>query len=197
MISFIKGIVDDVLEDRIVVENNGIGYNIFTSDAKKISPGQDVKMYTYLNVREDAMILYGFLSKEDLSLFRLMLGVNGIGPKAALNLLVTFSADEIRMAIFSSDSKLISKAPGIGKKTAERLIMELGDNIDMGMSISHDTQSVATDNKKDARNETIEALTSLVYSSSEAVKAVNAAVGLLGESADTEELLKASLKQMV
>ena len=75
--------------------------------------------------------------------------------------------------------------------------MELGDKIDMGMSISHDTQSVATDNKKDARNETIEALTSLGYSSSEAVKAVNAAVGLLGESADTEELLKASLKQMV
>lgn len=197
MISYIKGIVDGVFEDRIVVENNGIGYNIFTPDVVRISPGQSVKMYTYLNVREDAMQLYGFLDRDGLDLYKLLLSVNGIGPKAAVSILATFSPAELRMGIYSGDSKLISKAPGIGKKTAERIIMELGDKIDVGADIPDGLNTKSVTEDIDSRNEAIEALTSLGYSSSDAVKAVNAALGLLGKDADTEKLLKASLKQMV
>ncbi len=119
MIAFIRGIVADMTESSIILEAGNIGYEIFmTSSAmdRLLRTGEEVKIHTYFHVREDAMQLYGFLSKDDLQMFRLLLGVNGIGPKAALGVMSGITPDELRFAVLSDDVKTISKAPGIGKK---------------------------------------------------------------------------------
>ena len=128
MIAYIKGEVAWIEEERIVLESGNIGYNIMmpasSFDTQDLM-GNEVKIYTHLNVREDAMQLYGFLNLDELKTFRLLLGVNGIGPKAALGILSGLTTDELRFAVLSDDVKTISKAPGIGKKTAQKLILEL------------------------------------------------------------------------
>ena len=119
MIGYVKGILEEADDQCIIVDNHGIGYRIFVAGSVfsgAIPIGQEVKIYTYLNVKEDAMQLYGFLSKDDLEMFRLLLNVNGIGPKAALGVLAGLTADELRFAVLSDGIKTISKAPGIGKK---------------------------------------------------------------------------------
>ena len=127
MISFVKGKAADMTETSVILENHGIGYEIFMTgnDLSRIHMGEEYKIHTYFQVREDAMVLFGFLQKDDLSMFRLLLGVNGIGPKGALGVLSGLSADELRFAILADDAKTVSKAPGIGKKTAQKLILEL------------------------------------------------------------------------
>ena len=133
MIAYIKGEVAWIEEERIVLESGNIGYNIMmpaSSFDTQDLVGKEVKIYTHLNVREDAMQLYGFLNLDELKTFRLLLGVNGIGPKAALGILSGLTTDELRFAVLSDDVKTISKAPGIGKKTAQKLILELKDKID-------------------------------------------------------------------
>ena len=130
MIAYLKGEIVEILEDRVILEAGNIGYNLFMPMAGVdaiLHVGDETKTYTYLNVREDAMQLYGFLTKDDLNVFKLLLGVNGIGPKAALGVLSGLSADELRFAVLADDVKTISKAPGIGKKTAQKLILELKD----------------------------------------------------------------------
>lgn len=120
--------------DSIVVEAAGVGYLIYIpTQYFDMLPdeGEDVKIYTYLCVREDAMILYGFLSKDDLEIFKLLITVSGIGPKGGLAILSTLSADDLRFAILSGDSKAISKAPGIGAKTAQRVILDLKDKLSL------------------------------------------------------------------
>ena len=132
MISFIRGLVADTTENSVILEAGGIGYEIFMTGSSieqaSRSDGK-VKIHTYFHVREDAMQLYGFLSRDDLEMFRLLLNVNGIGPKAALGVLAGLTADELRFAVLSDDIKTISRAPGIGKKTAQKLILELKDKL--------------------------------------------------------------------
>ena len=125
MISFVKGKVADISENSLVVENGGIGYEIYMTgqDLRKARVGEEKKINTFLYVREDILQLYGFFSKDDLGMFRLLLGVNGVGPKGALGILSGISADELRFAVLSDDVKTISKAPGIGKKTAQKMIL--------------------------------------------------------------------------
>ena len=127
MYSYIKGELVEILEDVIVVEAGQIGYNIHIP-ASMIDNftgiGQEVKIYTYLQVKEDDMQLYGFLSRDDLNIFKLLLGVNGIGPKGALAILSVMTPDDLRFAVLGEDSKAIAKAPGIGSKTAQRVILE-------------------------------------------------------------------------
>ena len=128
MIAYIKGRIAEILEDRVILEAGAIGYNIFMPMASAeavLRKGDEVKLHTYLNVREDAMQLFGFLTRDDLNTFKLLLGVNGIGPKAALGVLSGLTADELRFAVLADDVKTISRAPGIGKKTAQKLILEL------------------------------------------------------------------------
>ena len=127
MIAFVHGMAVDMTESSVVVEAGGIGYEIYMTgaDLSEIRMGEDVKVHTYFSVREDAMKLYGFRAKDDLQMFKLLLGVNGVGPKAALGVLAGITADELRFAILSDDVKTLSKAPGIGKKTAARLVLEL------------------------------------------------------------------------
>ena len=189
MYAYIKGTLKETGEDYIVVEAGGIGYQIFTTGQTfqyLPSMGEEVKVYTYLHVREDAMILFGFLTKDDLFVFRLLLGVSGIGP-----------TDDLRFAVLGDDAKAIAKAPGVGAKTAQRLILELKDKL--SLEDAFEQKLAKNDNPvqnkaKGAKNEAIEALVALGYSSSEALKALNGIE--ITDDTDVEDILKAALKNM-
>lgn len=198
MIAYIKGEVTDIDEDRIIVECGNIGYNIFVTGALMSNIGvigSEVKVYTYLNVKEDAMNLYGFSTKDELRIFKLLIGVNGIGPKGAMGILSFISPDELRMAVIAGDSKTISKAPGIGAKTAMKLIIELKDKLKLedytaGVISEIGGNSVLDDNRKDA----IEALVALGYSQAESTKAVRAVKA--DKDIKVEEILKLALREL-
>ena len=182
MIAYIKGVVAEIWEDRIILESQNMGYNIFMPMASVdtvLHTGEEAKIYTYLNVREDAMQLFGFLTKDDLEIFRLVIGVSGIGPKGGLNILSCMSPDELRFAIMSGDAKMISSAPGIGKKTAEKLIVELRDKVDIEKMLdhaAHPEETIQTDMAKTSANEmqseAVQALVALGYGSAESLRAV-------------------------
>ena len=184
----------------MVVEAGGIGYEIYMTgaDLSEIRMGEDVKVHTYLSVREDAMKLYGFRAKDDLQMFKLLLGVNGVGPKAALGVLAGITADELRFAILSDDVKTLSKAPGIGKKTAQKLILELKDKMKLEdafeLKLAHEQEraAVGTGEVSDGRQEAVEALVALGYSSADALRAVRKVTDVAPD--DVEGLLKAALK---
>lgn len=204
MISFIRGLVADTTENAVILENNGIGYEIFMtgSSIEQVSRiDGEVKIHTYFQVREDAMQLYGFLSKDDLEMFRLLLNVNGIGPKAALGVLAGLTADELRFAVLSDDIKTISKAPGIGKKTAQKLILELKDKLKLEdafeKKLAHEQEAASVSGFliHDGRQEAAEALIALGYSSTDAMKAIRKVTDVSPD--DVEALLKAALKQFL
>ena len=202
MIAYVKGTVDDIAEDNVVIDVGGIGYNVKISAdtaAKLPGIGEKVKIYTYTNVREDAVHLFGFLSKNDLEIFKRCITVNGIGPKGALAILSVLDADSLRFAIMSGGVKAITKAPGIGARTAERLILELKDKIkvedtEIGREIGSNLTANAEAGDSPQKREAVEALVSLGYGNAEAVKAVNAIEGI--ETMDSGAVLKAALKKM-
>lgn len=199
MIGYIKGEVAAIYEDRIILENGSIGYNVFmpASSLELIEgTGAYIKVYTYLLVREDAMQLYGFLTKDDLDLYRMLIAVNGIGPKGALAILSVMSADDLRFAILSADAKAIGKAPGIGPKTAQRVIIDLKDKIDItpaSLGVMHDGAATEKAGISGAKQEAVEALVALGYSQSEAYRAVK----LTADSDDVETVLKSALSNIV
>ena len=198
MFSYIKGTLEEVTEGQIVVDCHGIGYQIQTSnDILDVLPsiGADLKIYTYLHVKDDGIALFGFPTKEDLTIFCLLLRVNGIGPKGALGILSALSADELRFAVLAGEA--IAKAPGIGAKSAQRIILELKDKLNLSDVLQErkaDTLQQPSSHADTARNEAVSALTALGYSSSEALSAVTKAD--FADGADVEEILKAALKQM-
>ncbi len=199
MYSYIKGELVEILEDVIVVEAGQIGYNIHIPASmidNFTGTGQEVKIYTYLQVKEDDMQLYGFLTRDDLNIFKLLLGVNGIGPKGALAVLSVMTPDDLRFAVLGEDAKSIAKAPGIGNKTAQRVILELKDKIRLEDAFEAKTAHVAEGQSatSSVKNEAVQALTALGYSSSEALKAVSGVE--LTEDITVEEVLKEALKQM-
>ena len=177
MISYVKGELAAIEEQKAIIDVGGIGYGVFMPHqalAMLPSVGNEVKLYTYLNVREDAMQLFGFLTKDDLEIFRLV-----IGPKGGLNILSCMSPDELRFAIMSGDAKMISSAPGIGKKTAEKLIVELRDKVDIEKMLdhaAHPEETIQTDMAKTSANEmqseAVQALVALGYGSAESLRAV-------------------------
>lgn len=203
MIAFIQGELCEVGQDTIIVACQGIGYEIQVpvSVAQLLpDPGSRVKIYTYTYVREDALGLFGFLTRDDLTVFKLLITVNGVGPKAALAILSSMTADELRFAILAEDAKAISKAPGIGPKTAKRMIIELKDKLDLESMIDNhgDSSTYAAGNAEAAasvRDEVIMALTALGYSNTEAVRAVRAVSG--ADEMDSETLLKQALKKIM
>lgn len=202
MIAFVRGLIEDITEDNVVIDTGKLGYNV------KISPGtaaalpgigRETKLYTYTCVREDAFLLYGFMSRDDLEIFKKLITVNGIGPKGGLAILSVMSADDLRFAIMAGDVKAIAKAPGIGTKTAGRVILELKDKISIEdtlikkeMNTYAGTANGTLDNH--ARNEAVEALVALGYSPSDALKAVKKADPR--EDMDVETILKLALKNM-
>ncbi len=200
MYSYIKGVLAELEEDAIVVETGGIGYHIYTTGqtfSRLPSLGDEVKIYTYLYIREDAMLLYGFCSKDELRVFKLLLGVSGIGPKGALAILSVMTTDDLRFAVLGDDVKTIAKAPGVGVKTAQRLILELRDKLSIEDAFEEklsQAEDTARDRAKGAKNEAVQALVALGYSSSEALKALGGIE--ITEETDVEDLLKAALKNM-
>lgn len=202
MVSYVKGELAAVEEDKAVVEAGGVGYGVYMpQQSLALLPeiGSTVKLYTYLNVREDAMQLFGFLTRDDLEIFKLVIGVSGIGPKGGLNILSCMSPDELRFAVMSGDAKAISAAPGIGKKTAEKLIVELRDKVDIEDMLEHAAHgseggaavSGAADN--DMQAEAVQALVALGYGSAESMRAVKKTSA---ECTTVEEMLKEALKYL-
>lgn len=200
MYAYIKGELAEINTDHIVIEAGGIGYQVFISLQTfdyLPSVGENLKIYTYLYLREDAMILYGFLTKDDLELFKLLISVSGIGPKGGLAILSTLEADDLRFAILSGDAKAISKAPGVGGKTAQRVILELKDKLSLEDAFEAKTEHVqknAAAAGGSVKNDAVMALTALGYSSTESLKAVSAVE--ITEDMDVEEVLKATLKHL-
>ena len=215
MYAYIKGELAETNPDHIVIETGGIGYQVFISGQTfEYLPavGEEIKVYTYLYLREDAillvltglpglilfaMILYGFLTKDDLELFKLLISVSGIGPKGGLAILSALSADDLRFAVLSGDSKAISKAPGVGAKTAQRVILELKDKMSLEDAFEKKSEHVQTlkiSGNGQVRNDAVMALTALGYSSAESLKAVSAVE--ITEEMDVEAVLKAALKHM-
>lgn len=202
MIAFLKGKIEELEETKVIVDVNGVGYGVYVTgrDAGILSGSQEtIKLYTYFQVREDAMQLYGFLKKDDLHVFQLLLGVNGIGPKAALGILSALSANDIRFAVLAGDAKAISRAPGVGAKSAQKIILELKDKFDLQETFDTalsdtgaDTVTAGTD--KQIQDEAVQALVALGYPAGEALKAVRSVQPT--EDMTTEELLKAALKNM-
>ena len=202
MIAYIKGTVEEILEDRVILEAGNMGYNIFMpmgAVEHLLHKGQEIKIHTYLNVKEEALQLFGFLTRDDLNTFKLLLGVNGIGPKAALGVLSGLSADELRFAVLADDVKTISRAPGIGKKTAQKLILELKDKFNIQEALEMKAEHVqmpgtGETDLTDMKKEAVEALTALGYSGADALRAVKKVE--LKPNMSVEILLKLALKNM-
>ena len=200
MYAYFKGKLAYVGDDSIILDVHDVGYRILLSPASiAFLPqiGEEVQLYTYTSVREDAIWLYGFLNHEDLEIFKKCITVSGIGPKGGMSILSVMDADALRFAIISGDAKAIAKAPGIGSKTAQRLILELKDKISVEETLVNRevngvrmTASVNDDTSKEA----VEALVALGYSSSEALKAVKSVEN--ASEMDVEAVLKAALKNM-
>ena len=206
MIAYVNGILESIEEGLAIVDVGGIGMNVFISGStmdRMPGIGEAVKLYTYTSVKEDSFTLYGFLSSDELSLFKMLISVNGIGPKGGLSILSVMTPDDLRFAIMAGDAGTISKAPGVGKKTAERITLELRDKIkatedDMLRGSSAITLDDLSGEASSARDEAVAALVALGYNSSDAMKAVRKVLKENDNaSGDTEMLLKLALKEML
>lgn len=201
MIGFVNGEIEDIYDDRVLVDCGFMGYNIFVCSnvIQTCSIGQEVKLYTYLSVREDAMNLFGFLSKDELKVFKLLITVNGIGPKGAIAILSIMTPNDLRYAVMTEDSKLISKAPGVGTKTAQKVILELKDKLDLDTFgiMDNDINTAYNDNnssKDEIIAEATEALVSLGYTQKEVARVIK--VCDLTDCNTTEDIIKAVLKNV-
>ena len=197
MYAYFIGEVIDVTTNNLVLEVNHIGYNMIisckTAEYLRGSAGE-TKIYTYTSVREDAFLLYGFLTKEELDMFKKLITVNGVGPKGALAILDIMSVRNLQYAILAQDAKAISKANGVGSKTAERIIIDLKDKVqidDIAADVNRNTDDMTDEvAKKDA----LEALIELGYSTTEAMKAIRQCE--ITESDTSEDILKRALKKL-
>ena len=194
MYAYIDGVVAWKNTDSIVIETGGIGYQVMVSGATlSAAPaaGQRMKIYTLLNVREDAMELFGFYSLEEKRMYERLRGVSGIGPRTALQILSAMSIRDLSIALVSGDAGALTKVPGIGKKTAQRLVLELKDKMDeddlTGSSVSPKVS------QQGPEAEAIAALISLGYASSEAAKAVSA---VAGKTDKADEMIFLALKSL-
>lgn len=203
MIHFIHGILSDVAEGLVVVEAAGVGYGIHVPATVigALPPiGEDIKIYTYFSLTQNGVDLYGFLSPEDRAMFTMLLTVSGIGPKGALGILSALTPDDLRMAIVTGDSKAISRAPGVGNKTAQRVVLELKDKLDAtevfssALDHGHGAGAAVDAGVYGAQKEAVEALVALGYSNVEASRAVKKVE--LSEGMTVDQILKASLKNL-
>lgn len=203
MIAYIRGVVAETTGNSVIMETaGGVAYELFVTlaDADAVGPGEEARFYTYLQVKEDGVSLFGFLSRKDLEVFRLLITVSGVGPKSGLAILSSVGTEELRIAIATEDVKRISSAPGVGKKTAERLIVELKDKISVAEVIESfsekkpDLGQPVTKEQKALRESVLQVLVALGYSQKEALTAVNAVE--LTEDMTEDELTRLSLRQL-
>ena len=200
MLYFIKGTLAMTIPSGVVIENGGIGYEVHIPENSSIylaKEGEQVMVYTAFIVREDDVSIYGFADKESLRLFRMLMMVNGVGAKAALSILSAFSANELQKAILFEDVAGLTKANGIGKKTAQRIVLELKDKVDASEAVSMATDvsavNLASNIKTDGKTEAVNALIALGYSKSEAVEVLTA---IPETDLTTEEYIKRALKRL-
>ena len=204
MSAFIEGVIDYLDPELCILENGGIGYNINIS-ARTMQQlpgiGESVRLYTYTSVREDALSLFGFLSRDDLEMFKRLISVSGVGPKNGLSILSILDADSIRFAILSGDAKSLAKAPGVGAKTAQRILLELKDKVSLSddsivSTLQHG--GIAPDASMEGlsaeKQDAVAALVALGYSQTESRKAVASIKA--EEGMDSGELLSAALKYL-
>lgn len=202
MISYVRGELVAIEDDKVILDVNGVGFGIYMpAQSMTLLPtiGEVVRLHTYMNVREDAMQLFGFLTRDDLNVFKLVIGVSGIGPKGGLNILSQLSPDDLRFAVMANDAKTIAATPGIGKKTAEKLIIELKDKLSiedvLNKTVEQDTTTPTTNASNEIQAEAVQALVALGYGSTESMKAVKKVP--LEEGTTVEEVLKLALKNMM
>ena len=203
-ITYIRGILEEMEEDKVIVDVGGVGYGIYmagTAMGRLPALGKEVKIHTYLHVKEDLMQLYGFLTRDELRVFKLLIGVSGIGPKGGLGILSALGPDDLRFAVASNDVKAIQAAPGIGKKTAEKLILELKDKLKLEDALENtvnagqNTLDTSVGTTNEMMSEAVQALVALGYGNTEALKAVRQVE--ITEGMDVEEVLRQSLKYML
>jgi Holliday junction DNA helicase RuvA len=199
MIAFLHGKLIDALPTQATIEVNGVGYDLLiplSSYDKLPAPGQTVKILTHLVVREDAHVLYGFMTATERQVFRLLINtVSGIGPKIALNILSGITVTAFRGAVAGSDAKMLSQISGVGKKTAERIIIELKDKIGPGGVLEAHSAQRALSAEEQRVNDAVLALMALGYKPAEAHEAIRATQALLGPAAGVEELVRAGLRK--
>ncbi len=196
MYAHIEGTLQEKSADGVVIDAGGVGYELSVSSATLAAcpqTGEKVKLFAYLSVREDAMELYGFYSREEKRMFLRLIGVSGIGPKTALGVLSALSVRDLSIALVSGDAQALSRAPGIGKKTAQRLVLELKDKVDNDDLTSAGASAPAKAAAGGAESEAIEALMALGYPASEAAKAVSR---IAGQADKPDELLRLALRSM-
>lgn len=197
MIGYINGVIAAMDENTLVLDHAGTGFNIFITSAYPASHsvGDEVRIYTYMSVKEDSITLFGFESADEQKMFKLLITVSGIGPKAALSILSVLPADELRIAILTSDAAKIAKAPGVGKKTAEKAVLELKDKFSMDDVLESSRENGASGVRQAVDSDAVEALIALGYSGSSSLDAVRKAEAETGSS-DTEVLIKTALKYL-
>ncbi len=196
MIAHVEGILSEKTADGVVIDCGGVGYELSVSTATAAAcpaSGKTVKLHAYLSVREDSMELFGFISKEEKKMFLRLISVSGIGPKSALGILSTLSVHDISVALVTGDAAALARAPGIGKKTAQRLVLELKDKVDNDDLTGVSSTAAFVPAAQSTQAEAIEALMALGYASSEAARAVSA-VGAQAEK--TDELVFRALKKL-
>ncbi len=199
MITFIQGRLVDVLPTQVTVDVHGVGYEILiplSSYNKLPSPGQEVKLLTHLAIREDAHVLYGFMTASERELFRLLINtVSGIGPKIALNVLSGMTVVNFRGAVANGDVRALSQISGVGKKTAERIVVELKDKIGAAGAWEAASEKHALTAQDQKTNDAVLALVALGFKQVEAFESVRSAQAVLGPQASLEDLVRASLKK--
>jgi len=200
LIAYVKGELAAIEETSVIIDNQGMGFRVYTpirEELLRIGVGSQIKLHTYMNVREDAMILFGFLQPEALSLFKQLINVNGVGPKYALAILTAMSVDQVILAIASEDKKALTKVSGIGPKTAGRIILDLKDKVSFtpggdGAGIPVPGE-IAEESAVGAAAEAVMALLALGYGQSEATATVKK---VAQPDMSVEEIIKQSLKQL-
>ncbi len=199
MITFLHGKLVDAIPTQVTVDVNGVGYEVLipiSSFDKLPSPGNEIKLLTHLQIRDDAHVLYGFMSTTERELFRLLINnVSGIGPKIALNILSGINATAFRGAVANSDVKALSSISGVGKKTAERIVVELRDKIGQAGALESSSAGRALSVSDQKINDAVLALMALGFKQPEAHDSVRAAQAVLGLQASVEDLVRASLKK--
>ncbi|CDC18829.1 holliday junction ATP-dependent DNA helicase RuvA [Eubacterium sp. CAG:274] len=193
MISYVKGTVAYIGNDCIVVDNNGIGYNIqvSSSTASAVVMEKEVQIYTYMNVKENELSLFGFLTKEELNMFNLLISVNGVGPKSAVAMLGALSPSQLALAIATEDIKALSVGQGIGKKIAQRIALELKDKVGADTITTGIEFVQKVDVATGERAEALSALMALGFTKNEAENAIKA---VFVNGMATEEIISKALK---
>ena len=200
MYYYVNGTVAEIEAGLAVIDCSGVGYACATTNytLSQLKKGERAKLYTYLNVREDAMEMFGFASQSELRSFKMLIGVSGVGPKAALSILSSTTPQQLSMAVVMGDEKALTAAPGIGKKIAQRIILELKDKLDLQdafeKKLENQTSGAAVSMNSTVKNDAVMALNALGYSSTESLKAVSRVD--ITEDMDVEDVLKLALKNM-